>query len=436
MQSSDLSIAACIYRAVIVYYLFVKSPFSFILFSIIISVYLALTASDAVSEPVPAAQPQHVLDSLRRELRRIDGELESGSVRERGVLKELDASERRVAVLSELVRDQKRQLYNLQDSIRFIETEIGPRETELARLGRHLITLEDDQQRLSAVLVRALLAEHRLSGIPLFDFLFAADSWGELLARRAALKRLQRTAEQSLQMLAVSVDTLQETEDAVFTSTQVLRERKWQLESNRRRTTDISRDVQNDIADLEHGKNSLQSRLKKLRQDRKLLEQHRQEIAASQAQIEEMIGKIARGEPLSGMPLAARKGALPWPVIGRVVVKFGAVKNPALATITENPGIEITASAEAAVSSVAEGRVSSVTWLRGYGNVCIVEHPGSFYTVYAKLGQVVVKSHEEVKAGSVIGYPGFDAASEDYRVHFELWSGKEKKNPIEWLQPR
>ena len=250
------------------------------------------------------------------------------------------------------------------------------------------------------------------------------------------MKRLQRTAHQSLSTLAASVDTLQETEDAVFASTQILREQKWSLEANRRRATDLTRDLQRDITELERGKNSLQSRLKKLRQDRKLLEQHRQEIAASQAQIEEMIGKIARGEPMSGIALATLKGALPWPVIGRVVAKFGAVKNPALATITENPGIEIAASADAAVSSVAEGRVSSVTWLRGYGNVCIIEHPGSFYTVYAKLGQVVVKPREDVRSGGVIGYPGFDASSEDYRVHFELWSGKEKKNPLEWLQPR
>jgi septal ring factor EnvC (AmiA/AmiB activator) len=149
-----------------------------------------------------------------------------------------------------------------------------------------------------------------------------------------------------------------------------------------------------------------------------------------------MIGKMARGEPMSGVALSVLRGSLPWPVIGRLVSRFGIVRNRKLATVTENPGIELAATADAAVSTVAEGRVSSVTWLRGYGNVCIVEHPGSFYTVYAKLGQVVVRPRDELRAGEIIGYPGFDAGSEDYRVHFELWSGKEKKNPIEWLQAR
>jgi septal ring factor EnvC (AmiA/AmiB activator) len=383
-----------------------------------------------------AAEPQRVLDSLRCELRRIDRDLETGAARERGVLKDLDAGEQRVAISEELVRDQRRQMTALRDSIARIKAEIGPREAELANLGSRIITLEDDQQKLSGALARSLLAERRLSGVAVLDFLLGAESWRELLARRGALKRLEGTVTQSMQTLAASVDTLQETEDVVFASTQTLRERKWQLEAKRRQITDLARDLQGDLNELERGKHELQSRLHKLRQNRKLLEVHRHDVAASQAQIEEMIGKMARGEPMSGVALSVLRGSLPWPVIGRLVSRFGIVRNRKLATVTENPGIELAATADAAVSTVAEGRVSSVTWLRGYGNVCIVEHPGSFYTVYAKLGQVVVRPRDELRAGEIIGYPGFDAGSEDYRVHFELWSGKEKKNPIEWLQAR
>lgn len=426
---------ACISGVLVVYYLFVKMSSRRFVSSIIIVLYAVLGGAHVFALP-SGAEPQRVLDSLRRELRRIERDLETGAVRERGVLRELDAGERRVAISEELVRDQRRLMTALRDSIAQIKGEIGPRETELARLGSRIITLEDDQQRMSGALARALLAERRLSGVALLDFLLGAESWRELLARRAALKRLQHTAAQSMQTLAASVDTLQETEDMVFASTQTLRERKWELEAKRRRTADLARDLQGDIDELEHGKRELQSRLNKLRQNRKLLEERRLDVASSQAQIEEMIGKMARGEPMSGVALSALRGSLPWPVIGRVVSRFGIVRNRKLATVTENPGIEIAASADAGVSSVADGRVSSVTWLRGYGNVCIVEHPGSFYTVYAKLGQVVVKARDELRAGEVIGYPGFDAGSEDYRVHFELWSGKEKKNPLAWLQPR
>jgi chromosome segregation ATPase len=183
------------------------------------------------------------LDSLRRELRRIDRELETGVARERVVLKEMDAAERRVAISGELVRDQRRQMAALRDSIAQIKSEIGPREAELARLGSRIISIEDDQRRMSGALARALLAEHRLSGVAVLDFLLGAESWREVLARRAALKRLERTVVRSMGTLTASVDTLQETEDAVFASTRVLRERKWELEAKRRRSTDLARDL-------------------------------------------------------------------------------------------------------------------------------------------------------------------------------------------------
>ncbi|RPH94336.1 hypothetical protein EHM69_07690 [candidate division KSB1 bacterium] len=382
------------------------------------------------------ANPSFKLDSLRRELDRIDRKLESGESREKNVLRDIDASEQRIAIAEELVREQRQQVAGLRDSISRLERQIGPRENELVALGTRILELEDNQNRLSAALARSMLAEHRLRGWTTWEFLLEARSWRELLARRTALKRLQNTVRETKTGLNTAVGTLHETEDTVFLSTQALRERKWSLENSRRRAVEIETDMRADLQKLAIQKNALQIRLKKLRQDRRMLEAHRQEIAASQAQIEEMIGRIAGGQPLSGAPFNLLKGMLPWPVRGRIVEKFGLIRNPRLATITENPGIEISSSPNASVISVADGRVSSVSWLRGFGNVCIIEHAGSFYTVYAKLGQVVVKMNDEVKAGNVLGYPGFNAAADDYRVHFELWSGKEKKNPVEWLLPQ
>lgn len=420
----------------IVLYLIMKILTSIPISLLYIIIYAITVKAETGVDSLAALRSQKVLDSLRIELRRIDRELESGTAKEKGVLRELDASERRLALLEGLVRDQKRQMRSVQDSIRSIETEIGPRETELVRLGTHIISLEDHQHQLSFILAKSMLAERRLSGLAVFDFLLGAESWQELLARRAAIKRLQRTVSLSMDDLTASVSTLRETEDAIFVSTQSLRERKLQLETSRKKSRELASDLENDIKNLENGKRELQSKLGRLRKDRKFLEQHRHDIAASQTQIEAMIEKVIRGEPIAGASILLLKGALPWPIIGRVVSKFGMMKNRELATVTENPGIDISAASDAPVTSIAEGVVSSVTWLRGFGNVCIAEHPGSFYTVYAKLGQVIVQPGDPLRNGTVIGYPGFDTVADEYRIHFELWSGKEKQNPLDWLRQR
>ncbi len=380
--------------------------------------------------------PQAALDSLRRELDRVDRELEAHRSREQGVIKDADATRRRMVLLEEMMRGQRHEVDGLKDSISAVESEIAPRNAELAELGNRIIGLEDEQQRISVSLAHSLLTEGRLTGWASLEFLLGSHSWRDLLTRRALLKRLHMTEHRSLLSLHALKDTLQEAESTIFEIAKALRERKSDLEQSRGVARAREDNLRADLQKLDDEKASLKERLTDLRRERKALTVRRREIAAAQLQIEHMIDRATERSPLAGMPLSLRRGSLPWPVAGRVVERFGLMHNRKLDTMTENPGIELSTDANAHVTSVADGRVSSVTWLRGYGNVCIVEHPGSFYTVYAKLDQVLVKADDDVRVGSVLGKPSYDATASDYRVHFELWSGKEKKDPIEWLQPR
>jgi septal ring factor EnvC (AmiA/AmiB activator) len=376
------------------------------------------------------------LDSLRRELNRIDQELETRKSREQDMLRDADAAKQRTALLQEMMRRQNHQVDGLEDSIAALEAEIAPQNAQLADLGTKIIGLEDEQQKIGSSLARSMLVEQRLTGWASLEFLFGSHSWRDLLARRSLLKRLQITEKHSLLSLHMVSDSLQDTENTVFESARALRERKSNLEQSQGAAVAQEQNLRTDLQKLDDERGSLQQRLTELRHERRSLTARRKEIAEAQREIEHMVDKATERAPLAGTSLDLRKGSLPWPVAGRVVEHFGLVHNRKLDTVTENPGIELSTDADSPVTSVADGRVSSVTWLRGYGNVCIVEHPGSFYTVYAKLDKVLVKADELVSGGAVIGQPAYDAGTKDYRVHFEVWSGKEKKDPIEWLQPR
>ncbi len=51
------------------------------------------------------------------------------------------------------------------------------------------------------------------------------------------------------------------------------------------------------------------------------------------------------------------------------------------------------------------------------------------------LAKVLVKQDDVIDASTIVGYPGFDPERESYGIHFEVWSGKEKQDPIAWLAP-
>jgi len=127
------------------------------------------------------------------------------------------------------------------------------------------------------------------------------------------------------------------------------------------------------------------------------------------------------------------KGKLPWPVDGVVISKFGTFQNPNLKTLTENTGIDIKASNGTEVRSIFDGIVTTITYIRGYGNTIILDHGSNFYSVYTHVSEVDVEENNYVEARQVIAYVGDSGSLEGSKLHFEIWGNREKINPELWL---
>jgi len=126
------------------------------------------------------------------------------------------------------------------------------------------------------------------------------------------------------------------------------------------------------------------------------------------------------------------KGEMLWPLYkGKVTRKFGQNRNEKLNTVTLNYGIDISAGSDLTVRCVAEGIISAIDWLPGYGSVIIISHEGDYRTVYSHLSEIFVEEGEKVNTGKVIAKIG---ESVDGNVlHFEIWNSRENQNPELWL---
>ncbi len=129
---------------------------------------------------------------------------------------------------------------------------------------------------------------------------------------------------------------------------------------------------------------------------------------------------------------SALKGKLNWPILnGKVIKKFGEHKNQKLNTVTLNYGIDIKASSDLNVKSVADGIVSAIDWIPGYGSVIIITHKDEYRTVYSHLSEILVSEGDKVKAGSLIAKVG--ESIDGNILHFEIWSSRNNQNPETWL---
>ncbi len=126
------------------------------------------------------------------------------------------------------------------------------------------------------------------------------------------------------------------------------------------------------------------------------------------------------------------KGKLNWPVkSGSIIRKFGENVNDKLKTVTLNYGIDIKTASDASVVSVAEGIVSAVDWVPGFGSVIIITHSNNYRTVYGHIGDLAVGEGVKVKRGTVLGT--VNESLEGNILHFEIWNDRNYQNPQIWL---
>ena len=83
--------------------------------------------------------------------------------------------------------------------------------------------------------------------------------------------------------------------------------------------------------------------------------------------------------------------------------------------------------------SVFDGIVTTITYIRGYGNTIILDHGSNFYTVYTHVSDVEVEENNYVEARQVIAYVSDSGSLDGSKLHFEIWGNREKLNPELWL---
>jgi murein DD-endopeptidase MepM/ murein hydrolase activator NlpD len=122
------------------------------------------------------------------------------------------------------------------------------------------------------------------------------------------------------------------------------------------------------------------------------------------------------------------KGFFIWPVKGKLLNKFGAQGQKVY------KGIEIAVPSGTPVEAAASGKVIySGNAIPGYGNLVILEHSDSFFSVYGYNQKNLVKMNDHVGQGEKIALSGAPPSGQSARLHFEIRKGKSAVDPILYL---
>jgi len=124
------------------------------------------------------------------------------------------------------------------------------------------------------------------------------------------------------------------------------------------------------------------------------------------------------------------KGRLRLPVRGEIAGRYGAPREDSGTTWK---GVFIRSVTGETVHAVGDGRVVYADWLRGFGNLLILDHGQGYMSLYAYNEGLLRKVGETVRGGEAVAEVGATGASAESGLYFELRRDGKPFDPMRWV---
>lgn len=127
---------------------------------------------------------------------------------------------------------------------------------------------------------------------------------------------------------------------------------------------------------------------------------------------------------------ASLKGKLRLPVRGELVNRFGSPREGSV----KWKGLFIRARGGNEVKAIANGQVVFADWLRGFGNLLIVDHGGDYMSLYGNNEAIYKRVGDKVKTGDTIAAVGNSGGNAETGLYFELRYQGKPFDPLTWAK--
>ncbi len=374
------------------------------------------------------------LSRIRSEISQLEKDVQSLSSKEKSAGAELENIQKQIFLVEKLIRKT--------------DKKINRTKREIKKLTNSIAGLEKDKKSINAALNQYAVWLYESRDAGLLDFLLDSKSFNEAYNKVYYFKFFNRSVEEKTKKLNDIEAKLKQNKRNLYSEEKSLRKliasnletagklkRKLaeqkillaEIRKNKKRKTAL-------VSKKKRSEKQIASLIDNLIKRAKALEEAKRKEEIASREKEEKNAAVTE-KNLTYYPnvkFSKLKGNLPWPISrGRIVKKFGKIRNRKLKTVIVNSGIDIKAGKAQTVHAVAGGVVSTISWLPGFGSVVIVTHNKNYRTVYGHLGSIKVEEGEKVKAGEALG--NVAEGVEGNILHFEIWNGREYKNPQNWL---
>ena len=358
------------------------------------------------------------VNKLQNEIKTSQNLLKKTSKNKETTIREVELLQAQIKKRDDLIKTYDKQLAILNKETKGYKNDINNLQTEL----------EKNRKEYADLLVIHYRNRNNLNNLL---FIFSSKDFNQAVRR---MRYLQQFNDLLKRKMAEIDDTKTE-----------IKQRIDKNEEDKKRIENLNNTQKKERDELNKDKKTLNDKLTKLKKEEKNI---KNDIAKKEKETKDLQAKIKKiieeelakrkADATIDTKLAANfesnKGKLPWPVASGVVTKkYGKTAHPTQSkVVVMNNGIDISTEQGANALCVFDGQVSTV-FNTGTTNVVMVRH-GTYFTLYANLDKVFVKSGDKVKTGQKLGLIHTGASDNVTTLHFEVWNDKNNTNPEAWLK--
>jgi len=117
-------------------------------------------------------------------------------------------------------------------------------------------------------------------------------------------------------------------------------------------------------------------------------------------------------------------------VRGEITNRFGSAREDTGVTWK---GLFIKSSEGNEVKSIANGRVVFADWMRGFGNLMIIDHGDGYMSLYGNNETLFRRVGDAVKPGDAVASVGSSGGSTESGLYFEMRHLGKPFDPLGWV---
>jgi septal ring factor EnvC (AmiA/AmiB activator) len=340
----------------------------------------------------------------------------------------------REASLLGRLTDLERQIELEQRAVRAAQARLRSATQRSAGAEARAASAEVELDKATAELGPRLNARYRLGREGYLRFLLGSRTIADVLRRHRLFNSL---LEHDLDAVAV----LRFHTDGAKAARDELRSARKELADSAQAETDKRQSLQGKVEAQRALVASVQEERATHEEAVQELEEAERDLTARLADIQRNLPPAAAQPPAMVAPeitlkasIRKARGKLRFPLPrGRVEARFGRAVDPRFGTVTLQNGIDVRAPLGTKVFAVWDGRVVHAGWFRGFGNLLIVDHGDSIFSLMAHLDSLEKAIGDTVRKGEEVGTVGDTGSLKGAYLYFELRDGQKPLDPELWL---